>query len=92
MEKIWLSPDQKSGTPIYDYTKRCSIDGKNHTTVPDLNCINVVNLFYSFIFQQSLVLICQLFPNYTVNHQSPYFMHILHEIQSFFWSGYFTGN
>jgi len=27
---------------------------KNHTTVTDLKCINLVNLFYSFIFQQSL--------------------------------------
>jgi len=37
-------------------------------TVTDLNRINFVDLSYSFIFQQSLIKIYQLFPNYTVNY------------------------
>jgi len=57
---------------------------KNHSTVTYLNRINFVNLFYSFIFQQSLIKIYQLFPNCMANYQNPYFMHLLHEIRSFF--------
>jgi len=60
---------------------------KNHTAFTDLNRINFVDLFYSFIFQQSLIKICQSFPNYTVNYLNLYFMHLLHKILSFFWSG-----
>jgi len=57
---------------------------ENHTTVTDVSGINFVDLFYSFIFQQSLIKICQFFPNYMVNYQ---IMHLLHEIRSFFWLG-----
>jgi len=62
------------GTPFCDFTNRRLIDGKNHTTVTDLNHINFDDLFYSFIFQQSLIKICGLFPNYSLNYQKPYFM------------------
>jgi len=65
------NPDQKV---LLFYNNRYHIDVKNQTTVTDLNRINFVNLFYSFIFQQSLIKICQLFPNYTVNYQNPYFI------------------
>jgi len=83
-QPVTIYPDQKSGSRYCDFTNRCRIDGVNHTTVTDLNRINFVYLFYSFSFQQALIKICWLFPNYSVNYQNPYFMHLLHEIRSFF--------
>jgi len=79
-----LQPDRKSGTLFCDFTNRCRKDGKNHTTVTDLNLINFVDLFYSFIFQQLLIKISQLFPNYMANYQNPYFMYLLRQMRSFF--------
>jgi len=65
--------DRKSCTPAFcDFTNKCHIDGKNHSTVTDLNHINFVDLFYSFIFQQLLIKICLFFPNYTLNYQNPF--------------------
>jgi len=82
---VFNQPDRKSGTPLCDFTNRCRIDGKkSHNAVTDLNCINFIDLFYSFIFQQSLIKLYQLFPNYTANYQNPYFMDLLHEVQLFF--------
>jgi len=78
---------RKSVAPFCDFTNRSRLDGKNHTTVTDLNHINFIDLFYSFIFYQWLIKICRLFPNYTVNYQNPYFTHLLQETLSFFWAG-----
>jgi len=47
--------------PFCDFTKRCRIDRKITQKVSDLKRINFINLYYSFIFQQSLIKICQLF-------------------------------
>jgi len=48
------------------------IDEKNHATATDFSRINFDNLFCSFIFHQSLIKICQLYPNHTVNYQNPF--------------------
>jgi len=84
-QRITISPtDRKSGIPFCAFTNRCRIDGKNHTTVTDLNLKNFVNLYFSFIFHQSLIKICRLFPNYSVIYENPYFMHLLQGMWSFF--------
>jgi len=44
-------------------------------------------IVYSFTFQQSHNKICRLFPNYAVNYQDPYFVHLLQELRSLFRPG-----
>jgi len=85
LEILLVQPNRQSGTHFCDFTIRCRIDGKNYTTVTDFNCLNT-SIFFSFIFKQSLIKICRLFPDYTVNYRNPYFMHLLHKTWSFFWS------
>jgi len=65
-----------STAPFCDITNRCHKDRKkSHNIVTDLNHINFIGLFYSFIYQQLLIKICWLFTNFIVNYQNPYFLH-----------------
>jgi len=84
------APDQKAVHHFVILPSDVIKTGKITGQFTDLNGINFINLFYPFIFQQLLFNICQLFPNYTVNYQNPYFMQSLHEIRSFFSWGQFT--